>query len=108
VFTHLKSGEEHHDRALLLTAILADAFNLGLEKMAEACSGTSLAKLSWLVACYIRDETYSKALAELVNYQHRHPFAAHWGEGTTSSSDGQRFPCRRPRRIRRVPKCQIR
>ena len=36
------------DRALLLTAILADAFNLGLEKMAESCPGTSLARLSWL------------------------------------------------------------
>ena len=32
------------------------------------------------------------ALAELVNYQHRLPFAAHWGRGATSSSDGQRFP----------------
>jgi TnpA family transposase len=38
-----------------------------------------------------RDETYSKALAELVNAQSCHPFAAHWGDGTTSSSDGQRF-----------------
>jgi hypothetical protein len=37
--------------------ILADAFNLGLEKMADACPGTSMAKLSWLVARYIRDET---------------------------------------------------
>jgi TnpA family transposase len=26
-----------------------------------------------------------------VNAQHQLPFAAHWGEGTTSSSDGQRF-----------------
>ncbi len=26
-----------------------------------------------------------------MNYQHRLPFAAHWGEGTTSSSDAQRF-----------------
>jgi hypothetical protein len=34
------------DQSLLLTAILADAFNLGLEKMAEACPGTSLAKLA--------------------------------------------------------------
>jgi TnpA family transposase len=90
-FTHLKTGEEHQDRTLLLTAILADAFNLGLEKMAEACPGTSLAKLAWLVAWHIRDETYSKGLVELVNYQHRLPLAAHWGEGTTSSSDGQRF-----------------
>ncbi len=90
-FSDLKSNEVHRDRTLLLTAILADAFNLGLEKMAEACPGTSYAKLSWLVAWYVRDETYSKGLAELVNYQHRLPFAAHWGEGTTASSDGQRF-----------------
>jgi len=90
-FTHLKSGEPAADRSLLLTAILADAFNLGLEKMAEACPGTSLGKLAWLVAWHIRDESYSKGLAELVNAQHKLPFAAHWGGGTTSSSDGQRF-----------------
>jgi TnpA family transposase len=30
-------------------------------------------------------------LAELVNAQFRHPFADNWGDGTTSSSDGQRF-----------------
>lgn len=90
-FTHLKSAEPAADRSLLLTAILADAFNLGLEKMAEACPGTSLSKLAWLVAWHIRDESYSKGLAELVNAQHKLPFAGHWGEGTTSSSDGQRF-----------------
>jgi TnpA family transposase len=91
MFSHLKTGEEHQDRTLLLTAILADAFNLGLEKMAEACPGTSLSRLSWLVAWHIRDETYSKALAKIVDHQHHLPLAAHWGEGTTSSSDGQRF-----------------
>jgi TnpA family transposase len=90
-FTHLKNDAEPSDRTLLLTAILADAFNLGLEKMAEACPGTSFAKLSWLVAWHIRDETYQKGLAELINYQHKLPFAAYWGEGTTSSSDGQRY-----------------
>jgi TnpA family transposase len=90
-FTHLKSNELAKDRTLLLTVILADAINLGLKKMAEACPGTSIAKLSWLSAWHIRDETYSKALAEIVNYHHRQPFAAHWGEGTTSSSDGQQF-----------------
>jgi Domain of unknown function (DUF4158)/Tn3 transposase DDE domain len=57
-FTHLKSAEPAVDRAMLLTAILADAFNLGLEKMAEACPGTSLSKLAWLVAWHIRDESY--------------------------------------------------
>lgn len=90
-FAHLKSGEEVKDKTLLLTAVLADAVNLGLSKMAESCPGTTHAKLSWLQAWYIRDETYSAALAALVNAQFRQPFAAHWGEGVTSSSDGQRF-----------------
>jgi hypothetical protein len=90
-FTHLKNGETAKNKSLLLTAILADAINLGLSKIAESCPGTTYARLSWLQAWHIRDETYSKALAELVNAQSRHPFAEHWGDGTTSSSDGQRF-----------------
>jgi TnpA family transposase len=90
-FTHLKSGDGVEDRQLLLTAILADAINLGLSKMAESCPGTTYARLSWLQAWHIRDETYAACLAELVNAQLRHPFAAHWGDGSTSSSDGQNF-----------------
>ena len=90
-FTHLKIGDIAKDTSLLLTAILADAINLGLTKMAESCPGTTYAKLSWLQAWHIRDETYSAALAELVNAQLRHPFAQNWGDGTSSSSDGQRF-----------------
>ncbi len=66
-FTHLKTSERAKDPVLLLTAILADATNLGLAKMAESCPGTSPSKLSRLVAWHIRDETYSKALASIVN-----------------------------------------
>jgi len=90
-FTHIKSGDIAGDKTLLLATILADAINLGLTKMAESCPGTTYAKLSWLQAWHIRDETYAAALAELVNAQFRHPFAGNWGDGTTSSSDGQRF-----------------
>ncbi|PXX75867.1 Tn3 family transposase [Rivihabitans pingtungensis] len=90
-FAHLKSGDLAKDKNLLLTTILADAINLGLTKMAESCPGTTYAKLAWLQAWHIRDETYGAALAELVNAQFRHPFAEHWGDGTTSSSDGQNF-----------------
>ena len=35
-FTHLKTGQPCEDPTLLLTAILADAINLGIAKMAEA------------------------------------------------------------------------
>ena len=90
-FTHLKDGAQAKDRTLLLSAILGDAINIGLTKMAESSPGMTYAKLSWLQAWHIRDETYSAALAELVNSQFNHSFAANWGDGTTSSSDGQRF-----------------
>ena len=90
-FKHLKTGATTEDRHLLLTTILADGINLGLSKMAESCPGTSYAKLTWLQAWHVRDETYSAGLAELVNAQFRQPFAAYWGDGTTSSSDGQNF-----------------
>lgn len=90
-FTHLRSGDAVSDRALLLTAILADGINLGLTRMADACPGVSLSTLSRIATWHIRDETYAKALAEVVDHHHRLEFAAHWGDGTTSSSDGQRF-----------------
>ncbi|CZF80988.1 Tn3 family transposase [Grimontia marina] len=90
-FTHLKGGQPAQDRIMLMTTLLADGINLGLTKMATSCPGTSYAKLSWLQAWHIRDETYSGALAALTNAQHHHPFSRWWGDGTTSSSDGQRF-----------------
>ena len=90
-FTHLKTGDMAKDKTLLMTTILADGINLGLTKMAESCPGATYAKLSWLQAWHVRDETYSTALAELVNAQFRQPFAGNWGDGTTSSSDGQNF-----------------
>jgi TnpA family transposase len=90
-FVHLKDGKPTKDRTLLLSTILADAINLGLTKMAESSHGTTYAKLSWLQAWHIRDETYSAGLADLVNAQFSHNFAENWGDGTTSSSDGQRF-----------------
>ncbi|MEA2767698.1 MAG: hypothetical protein QOD93_660, partial [Acetobacteraceae bacterium] len=40
---------------------------------------------------HIRDETYLLALRCLVNQQQREPFAAHFGSGMASSSDGQFF-----------------
>ena len=90
-FMHLKSNEIAEDKTLLLTAILADGINLGLSKMSESCPGVTYSTLSWLQDWHIRDETYSAALAVLTNAQLKQPFATHWGNGTTSSSDGQPF-----------------
>lgn len=90
-FSHIKNDITRPDTRLLLTTILADGINLGLTKMAEACPGCTKSSLEDIQAWYIRDETYSAALAELVNAQGKRPLAAFWGDGTTSSSDGQNF-----------------
>jgi TnpA family transposase len=47
--------------------------------------------LNRLQAWHIRDDTYSQGLAELVNAQFSQAFASHWGDGSTSSSVGQRL-----------------
>ena len=54
---------------VLLTTVQADGINLGLTKMAESCPGTTKSSLEVIQAWYIKDETYSAALAELVNAQ---------------------------------------
>ena len=85
-----QAGDQPKDRVALFAALLADAINLGLAKMADAYAGMTFNRLAWVVDWYVRDETHTKALAEVINYHH-HPFAAYWGDGTTSSSDVQRF-----------------
>jgi TnpA family transposase len=71
--------------------VLADATNLGLTRMAEACNIASLRRLVWTASWHVRDETYAAALARLVDAHHREPLAAFFGSGTSSSSDGQHF-----------------
>ncbi len=92
-FTHLQTGELASDKIILLSTILADAINLGLVKMAEALPSTDLTfeRLAWISDWYIRDDTYSKGLSEIINFHAKIPFSAYWGDGKTSSSDGQRF-----------------
>jgi TnpA family transposase len=76
---------------VVLTAVLADATNLGLTRMAEACSGSNYRQLAWTAAWHLREETYRQALATLVNAQQHQPLAALFGAADVSSSDGQHF-----------------
>lgn len=91
-FTHLNTDQTAKQKQLLLSTILADAINLGHTRLAEACPSITAEQLSWMSQWYLRPETYQKALAVLVNFQHQLPLAQIWGDGTTSSSDGQSFP----------------
>jgi TnpA family transposase len=90
-FVHLRTQAPPKNRHALLTAVLADGINLGLTRMSEACHETTWRQLSWTADWHVREECYSQALACLIDAQHRQPLAAHWGSGTTSSSDAQFF-----------------
>ena len=90
-FLHLRSGAPPEDILALMTALLADATNLGLARMARSSTVSTHSKLLWTAEWHVRDETYRAALACLVDAIHAHPFTKVWGDGDTSSSDGQFF-----------------
>ena len=92
-FTHAGGGTSRLDNleAHLLAAIFAQACNIDLTNMAKLC-GLSLSQLIWVTNWYLREETISRANDALVNFQHNLELSQFWGDGSFSSSDGQRFP----------------
>jgi len=90
-FGHLRTGAPPADVVTLMSAILAGATNLGLARMARSSGILSLSRLLWTAEWHLRDETYAAALASLVEAIHAQPLTALWGDGDTSSSDGQFF-----------------
>jgi len=50
--------------------------NLGLTRMADACSVASYRQLAWMAGWHLREDTYRPGLAILVNAQQHHPLAA--------------------------------
>ena len=90
-FVHLRAGGPPDDARALMTAVLADATNLGLARMARSTGAFSHSRLLWIAEWHVRDETYQAALACLINSIHGQSFTRVWGDGGTSSSDGQFF-----------------
>jgi hypothetical protein len=60
-------------------------------RLADASAGVSERQILWARLFHIRPETYKSALAAIINAHLAHPHARLWGNGTTSSSDGQFF-----------------
>lgn len=90
-FVHLQTGSAPADPVALMSAILADATNLGLTRMAQSSGTLTHSRLLWAAQMHIRDETYAAGLANMVEAIHAEPFTTIWGDGETSSSDGQFF-----------------
>ncbi|MBX7221953.1 MAG: Tn3 family transposase [Blastocatellia bacterium] len=91
--THANSHLACSTEALptLYASLLAQSGNFGLARMAHM-SDLPEHRLLWTTNWYIREETLRLANNRAVNFHHRLPLSRHWGGGTLSSSDGQRFP----------------
>ncbi|MGJ0513422.1 Tn3 family transposase [Methylocystis sp.] len=90
-FGHLRTGASPDENIGLMTALLADATNLGLARMARSSKIFSHSKPLWIAEWHIRDDTYQAALACLTEAIYVQPFIRIRGDGGTSSSDGQFF-----------------
>ncbi|WP_245518845.1 MULTISPECIES: Tn3 family transposase [unclassified Mesorhizobium] len=90
-FTHVRTGDSPRNVSAMLAGVLADATNLGPKRMASASKGISAHQIGWMRTFHARSETYRAAQACITDAHTRHPHSRLWGNGTTSSSDGQFF-----------------
>ncbi|WP_292136033.1 Tn3 family transposase [Mesorhizobium sp.] len=90
-FTHVRTGDVPRNVSAMLAGVLADATNLGPKRIASASKGISAHQIGWMRTFHARSETYREAQACITDVHTRHPHSRLWGNGTTSSSDGQFF-----------------
>ena len=91
---HFQQPGERVDPAevcALLAAILAHGCNLGLYTMEKVAPDIAYRRLKYVSDWRLVEENQRAALAAIVHGISRLDAAGHWGDGTTSASDGQRF-----------------
>jgi TnpA family transposase len=79
------------DICAVLAALMAHGCNIGIHTMAQLVQGVSYKQLKRITEWQLTEETQRAALAEVVNAIAHLDTSQHWGQGTTSASDGQRF-----------------
>ena len=79
---------------VLLAAIIAHGCNLGLHNMEKIAPGMSNQSQKQVSDWRLGEENQRAALARIVHGISRLDATAHWGDGRTLASDGQRFAMR--------------
>lgn len=90
-FSHVSTGMPPSDERAFLAALIAEATNLGLSRMADICGVASRRALLRMQTWHMREDTFRAALANLTDAIHAEPMAAWFGEGWRASADGQHF-----------------
>jgi len=83
------------DVCLVLATVMAHGCNIGPYTMARLTEGISYKQIRNVTDWQLTEEGQRQALAQLVNAISDLDVTQAWGEGKTSSSDGQRFYLRR-------------
>lgn len=79
----------------ILATIMAYGCNIGPYTMARLTDGVTYREIRHITDWQLTEEAQRQALAQLVNAISNLDVTQAWGEGRTSSSDGQRFRLRR-------------
>jgi TnpA family transposase len=90
-FNHVSTGLPPSDQNGFLAALIAEATNLGLSRMADICGVASRRALLRMQTWHMREDTFRAALGALTDAIHAEPMAAWFGEGWRASADGQHF-----------------
>ncbi|WP_162074352.1 Tn3 family transposase, partial [Chryseobacterium fistulae] len=99
-----QSARNPKHQNLKYAVLFANACNLSLADLARS-SDLDYQSLWWVKNNYLSDENLKKANNLLVNFQHKQWISRYWGNGTLSSSDGQRFPTNgKIRNAKAIPK----
>jgi TnpA family transposase len=79
----------------LLAAIIAHGTNLGIAAMSGSIESMTADQLQHASQWFLRETTLKAANKAVVDHHHILPFSRIWGDGSLSSSDGQRFAVQR-------------
>lgn len=79
----------------VLVAIMAQGCFMGAYTMSRLTQGISYEQIRRIIDWQLTEDAQRSALATIVNAMSRIEITKQWGEGKTSSSDGQRFEYRR-------------
>lgn len=90
-FSHVSTGLPPADQRAFTAALIAEATNLGLSRMAEMCGTVTRRALLRMQMWHMREDTFRAALASLTDAIHAEPLSAWFGEGWRASADGQAF-----------------
>ena len=98
--SHFTLPTQHNNReaehvCMVLATIMAHGCNIGPYTMAQLTDGITYRQIKHVTDWQLTEEAQRQALAQLVNAISNLDVTQMWGEGRTSSSDGQRFRFKR-------------